>query len=477
MITNRHRGLVRIYGFVVLLTVAIFFWVYAELVIFFVSDVVRLTREVNLLPYFLCVLIGLLAGLGRILGVESRLARLTLVDAAGLATTQAGLVALAVFSMMFATQDTRISRLFLGTFLVWCWLGLVWMHRTLPRVLASMLYGQEDRIPTLFIGRSEARNLLNEWLSQRRHLGLQSAGFVVLDARGPDNAATALNDQPALWSLSDLPRVLAEKNIAQVILLELPKDQAVARSILAQCQAHGCRLLVHHQVEEMLGHSVVSVDEGGRHFFSLHEEPLEEPLNRAVKRIFDVAVALPVVLLVLPPLMLLVWIGQWRQSPGPLFYTRPRSGERRTEFAMLKFRSMHVAPPDERAEGQQAQTGDERIYPFGHFMRRHSLDEFPQFWNVLTGRMSIVGPRPVMPLLDEEFARQVQYYRSKHWVKPGITGLAQSEGFRGEIHTPEQLQERIRLDLYYITHWSVGLDVQITLKTAGQIFRPPASAY
>ena len=477
MITNRHRGLVRIYGFVVLLTVAIFFWVYAELVIFFVSDVVRLTREVNLLPYFLCVLIGLLAGLGRILGVESRLARLTLVDAAGLATTQAGLVALAVFSMMFATQDTRISRLFLGTFLVWCWLGLVWMHRTLPRVLASMLYGQEDRIPTLFIGRSEARNLLNEWLSQRRHLGLQSAGFVVLDARGPDNAATALNDQPALWSLSDLPRVLAEKNIAQVILLELPKDQAVARSILAQCQAHGCRLLVHHQVEEMLGHSVVSVDEGGRHFFSLHEEPLEEPLNRAVKRIFVVAVALPVVLLVLPPLMLLVWIGQWRQSPGPLFYTRPRSGERRTEFAMLKFRSMHVAPPDERAEGQQAQTGDERIYPFGHFMRRHSLDEFPQFWNVLTGRMSIVGPRPVMPLLDEEFARQVQYYRSKHWVKPGITGLAQSEGFRGEIHTPEQLQERIRLDLYYITHWSVGLDVQITLKTAGQIFRPPASAY
>ena len=477
MITNRHRGLVRIYGFVVLLTVAVFFWVYAELVIFFVSDVVRLTREVNLLPYFLCVLIGLLAGLGRILSVESRLARLTLVDAAGLATTQAGLVALAVFSMMFATQDTRISRLFLGTFLLWCWLGLVWMHRTLPGVLASMLYGQEDRIPTLFIGRSEARNLLNEWLSQRRHLGMQSAGFVVLDAMGPDNAATALNDQPAPWSLSDLSRILEEKNIAQVILLELPKDQAVARSILAQCQAHGCRLLVHHQVEEMLGHSVVSVDEGGRHFFSLHEEPLEEPLNRAVKRIFDVVVALPVVLLVLPPLMVLVWIGQRLQSPGPLFYARPRSGERRTEFAMLKFRSMHVAPPDERAEGQQAQTGDERIYPFGHFMRRHSLDEFPQFWNVLTGRMSIVGPRPVMPLLDEEFARQVQYYRSKHWVKPGITGLAQSEGFRGEIHTPEQLQERIRLDLYYITHWSVGLDVQITLKTAGQIFRPPTSAY
>jgi lipopolysaccharide/colanic/teichoic acid biosynthesis glycosyltransferase len=91
--------------------------------------------------------------------------------------------------------------------------------------------------------------------------------------------------------------------------------------------------------------------------------------------------------------------------------------------------------------------------------------------------MSIVGPRPVMPVLDQEFERQVQAYRSKHWVKPGITGLAQSEGFRGEIQTPGQLQQRIRLDLYYIAHWSIWLDVAITLRTARQIFFPPKSAY
>ena len=144
---------------------------------------------------------------------------------------------------------------------------------------------------------------------------------------------------------------------------------------------------------------------------------------------------------------------------------------------MLKFRTMHVAPPDPQAEGRQASADDERVYPLARFLRRHSLDEFPQFWNVLTGEMSVVGPRPVMPVLDEEFERQVRAYRSKHWVKPGITGLAQSEGFRGEIRTPEQLQERIRLDLYYIAHWSVWLDVQITLKTLGQVFRPPQSAY
>ena len=126
---------------------------------------------------------------------------------------------------------------------------------------------------------------------------------------------------------------------------------------------------------------------------------------------------------------------------------------------------------------RQARADDRRIYPFGHFLRRHSLDEFPQFWNVLAGQMSIVGPRPVMPLLDEEFERQVRSYRSKHWVRPGITGLAQSEGFRGEITTPEQLHERIRLDLYYIAHWSIWLDVQITLRTLTQVFFPPGSAY
>ena len=472
MITNRHRGLVRIHGGTVLLGIAIFFWVYAEFTLRYLSEWMKLTREVNLLPYFLCVVIGMLAAGGRIRAVESRLTRLAVTDAAGLATWQVALMALAVFTMMFATQDRSISRLFLGTFLVWSWLGLFGLHRSLPRRLAGLLFSQGDRVPTLFIGRPDSLPLLKDWLDQRLLLGIHPAGFVSLTATAPQNPAV-----PFAGVIGDLPRVLTEKSIGQVILLELPDSPQVARQVLAHCQAAGCRLLVHHQVEDVLGHPVVSVDEGGHHFFSLHDEPLEEPLNRAVKRLFDLAVAVPVVVLMLPPLMLVVWIFQRMQSPGPLFHVRPRLGERRAQFRMLKFRSMHLAPPDAQAEGRQAAADDPRVFPFGHILRRHSLDEFPQFWNVLTGEMSIVGPRPVMPVLDEEFERQVQAYRSKHWVKPGITGLAQSEGFRGEIQTPEQLQQRIRLDLYYIAHWSLWLDLQITLRTAGQILRPPPSAY
>lgn len=473
MLANRHRGLVRIHGAALLLGVGVFFWLYAEFIMRYVP-VVKLSREVNLLQYFLCVVIGLLVGGSRLRAVESRLTRLSITDAAGLAMQQVGLMALAVFTMMFATQDRSISRLFLGSFLVWSWLGLFWLHRMLPQRLAGFLYGHGERIPTLFIGRANTLPMLDEWLKQRLHLGVHPVGFLTLDNAA---AAPVSSAAPSAGSVADLPRVLEEKNIGQVILLEVPADAAVARQVVAQCQARGCRLLVHHQVEEVLGHPVVSADEGGHHFFTLHNEPLEEPLNRAIKRTFDVLVALPIVLFVLPPLMLAVWLVQRWQSPGPLFHVRARSGEGRAEFPMLKFRSMHVAPPDAKTEGRQASADDARIYPFARFLRRHSLDEFPQFWNVLTGEMSIVGPRPVMPVLDEEFERQVRSYRSKHWVKPGITGLAQSEGFRGEIRTPDQLHERIRLDLYYITHWSVWLDLQITLKTFWQVFFPPKSAY
>ncbi len=473
MLTNRHRGLVRIHRAALLLGVGIFFWLYAQFIMTYVP-VVKLSREVNLLLYFLCVVIGLLAGGGQIRAVESRLTRLSVTEAAGLAGTQVGLLALAVFTMMFATQDRTISRLFLGSFLVWSWVLLFVLHRSLPRRVAGWLYGAGERVPTLFIGRAETMTMLDEWLKQRTHLGVHAAGFLTLDSlmTPPRNSAA-----PFAGAVENLPRLLEDKSIGQVILLEVPASREIARQIVDQCQARGCRLLVHHQVEEVLGHPVISADEGGHHFFTLHEEPLEEPLNRFVKRVFDLVVALPVVLLALPPLMLVVWLVQRFQSPGPLFHVRARLGAGRAEFPMLKFRSMRVAPPDEKAEGRQASADDARIYPFARFMRRHSLDEFPQFWNVLTGEMSIVGPRPVMPVLDEEFERQVRSYRSKHWVKPGITGLAQSEGFRGEIRTPEQLQERIRLDLYYIAHWSIWLDLQITLRTAWQVVRPPPSAY
>ncbi|MBI2517867.1 MAG: exopolysaccharide biosynthesis polyprenyl glycosylphosphotransferase [Opitutae bacterium] len=472
MLLNRHRGLTNLHNAATLLVVAVFFWLYAEFIINWFSDVVRLTREAQIMPYFLSVVVGLLFGWRQVVQEGPRLTRLGGGEAAALAGRQVAIVALVVFSLMFATQDRSISRLFLGTFLLFAWLGLTALHRVLPHRLAELFYGRGQKVPTLFVGRTAHLAGVEDWVRQRHHLGVQPIGYVTLDATGSTPPLGSW-----LGSLAELPALIEKFSVGQVIMMELPASDAQTRAVIEACQDRGCRLLLHHDIEERLGHPVVSTEEDGHHFFTLHEEPLEEPINRALKRLFDLVVSLPVVVLILPPLCLVVWLVQRVQSPGPLFHIRPRAGEQRTQFRMLKFRTMHVAPPDERAEVKQAQADDQRIFPFARWLRRHSLDEFPQFWNVFTGQMSIVGPRPVMPLLDAEFERQARAYRTKHLVKPGITGLAQSEGFRGEIKTPEQLQERIRLDLHYIAHWSFWLDVQVTAKTLWQVFFPPPSAY
>ncbi len=470
MISNRQRGLVELHGVATLLLVALFFWLYAEAILAWVPFV-HLTREVNLLPYFLCVVIGMLVSSRQLAKIGARLSQLSGGEAAALAAQQVALVALVVFSMMFATQDRSISRLFLGTLLVWCWLLLVVLHLRLPRLLARIVFGRTSRVPTLFIGQADRLPRFQEWVSSRAQVGLEAVGFLSF------NGAATPGTPGYLGSVAQLPELLGKMSIGQIVMLELPRDAEQARQILNLCQERGCRLLIHHDIDERLDHPLMVVEEDGHQFLTLHDEPLEEPLNRVLKRVFDIVVALPLVMFVLPPLSVCVWLVQRWQSPGPLLHIRARSGEQRMPFHMLKFRTMQIAPPDEKAEASQASASDVRIYPFGHFLRRHSLDEFPQFWNVLTGEMSIVGPRPVMPLLDAEFERLVRSYRSKHWVKPGITGLAQSRGFRGEIKTDEQLQERLRLDLYYIAHWSIWLDAQITLRTFWQVFFPPKSAY
>jgi putative colanic acid biosynthesis UDP-glucose lipid carrier transferase len=471
MLLNRHRGLADLHNAVCASLTGLLFWLYAEFVIAFISDFVRLTREVPLLPYFLSVVIGLVFGWRSTSATGWKLSNLNLAEAAGLAFRQVALIALVVFAMMFATQDRSISRLFLGTFLLWTWLLLIALHLKLPRYLARLFYGGGAKVPTLIVARAGAAVEVQRWLEGRTHLGIACQGLVSWESQGGTPTA------PWVGDVDRLAELMANGRISQVIAWELPERGGAGRRLVESCQQVGARLLLRHEVDERLGHSVVSVDVDGQHFFTLHDEPLEEPLNRVLKRSFDLLISLPIVVLVLPWLCAVVAVMHRLQSPGPLFHARARAGAARTEFRMLKFRTMHVAPPDAVAERRQASREDARVFSFGRFLRRHSLDEFPQFWNVLIGDMSVVGPRPVMPLLDEEFERQARAYRTRHLVKPGITGLAQSEGFRGEITTPEQLQERVRCDLDYIARWSIWLDVQITLKTVGQVVRPPDSAY
>lgn len=473
MITTRARGLANLHTGATTLCVAIFFWVYAEFIMRYVP-VVRLSREVNLLPYVLCVVGGMALSARDLARLATRFHLLDFGDAARLAAKQVGFMAVLTFTMMFATQDRSISRLFLGTFLVWCWFGLAVLNARLPRLLARIVFQRGHHLPTLFIGRTSSFAQLNDWIAHKEPLGIHPVGLLSDDAAVTGSASPFV---PTLGRVSDLPRVLAERPVGQVVLLGLPATDEEARGVIEICQEQGCRLLIHNNLAERYTHPLVPTVEEGRHFYVLQEEPLEDPLNRLFKRAYDLAISLPVVVLILPWLCVAVWLVQRAQAPGPLFHVRERRGQRGKIFRMLKFRSMHVGPDDAAAESRQAQAEDARIFSFGRFLRRRSLDEFPQFWNVLIGEMSIVGPRPYMPLLDEEFRLQTRGYRTRDLVKPGITGLAQSLGFRGEILEKEMLNRRVYWDVYYITHWSVWLDLQITARTLWQVVRPPQTAY
>ena len=196
---------------------------------------------------------------------------------------------------------------------------------------------------------------------------------------------------------------------------------------------------------------------------------LERPLDGGqafAKTLFDRAIAGMLLLFISPLLLMLAALVRFT-SPGPVFYRQIRHGFNHEPIGVLKFRSMYAElcdAPDAR-EVKQALRQDKRITPIGSFLRRTSLDELPQLWNVFRGEMSLVGPRPHAMAHNEYFARQIDNYLGRHRVRPGITGWAQVNGCRGETRTVEDMRRRVELDLYYIDNWSLLLDIRILLRT------------
>ena len=162
------------------------------------------------------------------------------------------------------------------------------------------------------------------------------------------------------------------------------------------------------------------------------------------------------------------------QSPGPILFRQQRTGLGGKPFTLLKFRSMYV---NDDADRLQATEDDSRVFPFGRFLRKTSLDELPQFWNVLKGDMSIVGPRPHMLAHTETYSQLIDKYMVRHFVKPGITGWAQVTGYRGETKELWQMDGRVQRDIWYMEHWSIWLDIRILWLTAKSAFRHDSHAY
>jgi len=376
-----------------------------------------------------------------------------------------------ILALAFLTKEGALSRKFLVGYLVVMAVVLTLANVYFPRLLAWVVY-RRHQLRTVLVARPGEIATLAGLLAGREQLGVTVVGWV--DHRDAEDAPPPL---PKLGRLRDLRHILPEHNVAQVVISQDSYSAEEGRAIAQCAEETGCRVRFVMQVQRYFPDQPVRVEhEGAFTFLAPANEPLANPVNQLVKRAVDIAVALPMVLFVLPPLACVVWLAQRCQSPGPVLHRQQRSGLDRRRFLMFKFRTMHPADSP-AALAIQAKQHDARVYPFGRFLRRTSLDEFPQFLNVLLGDMSVSGPRPHLLEHDEQFARIVKTYYTRHFVKPGITGLAQCRGYRGEISEPSLLRQRIGCDMLYIRQWSLSLDLQILLQTARQVMFPPRTAY
>ncbi|MDM8176762.1 undecaprenyl-phosphate glucose phosphotransferase [Olivibacter sp. 47] len=268
--------------------------------------------------------------------------------------------------------------------------------------------------------------------------------------------------------------VAAKSGIQEVYVPLTPENMANANVLLREGERQCVRMKF---VPDLTGTLVTPFKLSYMEEFpviSMRHDPLEEIENRFKKRIFDIVFSLLAIVFVLSWLYPIIGLIIKIQSPGPILFKQKRDGRNNQTFYCYKFRSMKV---NNESDTRQATKNDDRITPIGRFIRRTSLDELPQFFNVLFGDMSVVGPRPHPLSLTKQYREIIDQYMVRHFLKSGITGWAQVNGFRGETKDPELMRKRVEYDVWYLENWSIWLDVRIILQTVINMIKGEENAY
>lgn len=278
-------------------------------------------------------------------------------------------------------------------------------------------------------------------------------GFVLQGSIG-DNPIV---DIPYLGPLEEIDALLSNTSIDEVVVC--PSEHNISRidDILFHVEKSGIPCSVIPSFNNSMSSKVSMMTVGNTKLITLRDNPLDHPFNAFVKRAEDVILSL-FFIVITSPIMLIATVGVKLSSPGPVLFKQQRVGKGRKLFNMLKFRSMRINAASDTAWSKNE---DPRKTKFGSFIRKTSIDELPQFFNVLKGDMSIIGPRPEIPHYVDAFKEIIPKYMVKHQVRPGITGWAQVNGFRGDT----SIEGRINCDIYYIENWSLWFDVKIVFRT------------
>ncbi len=304
----------------------------------------------------------------------------------------------------------------------------------------------------LIVGAGDLGRLVADRILEHGELGFRLVGF--LDDRFTTTDAIGYRGLPILGALSDVADVCGREHIDE-LYVALPIDEHV--KMLSVVEFASREVIEVHVVPDLLQFIALRArleDLDGLPIISINDVPLRG-FNSLIKRAVDVVVSSIVLLVGAVPALIIAALIK-RSSPGPIFYTQERMGLDGESFTVYKFRSMPI-DAEEVTGPVWARDDDPRATSIGRWLRRTDVDELPQFWNVLRGDMSIVGPRPERPFFVEQFKHQIPQYMLRHKVKAGITGWAQINGWRGNT----SLEKRIEFDLYYIENWSIALDLKI----------------
>ncbi|MEO6188179.1 MAG: exopolysaccharide biosynthesis polyprenyl glycosylphosphotransferase, partial [Ginsengibacter sp.] len=283
-----------------------------------------------------------------------------------------------------------------------------------------------------------------------------------------------LSHYPILSEISGAVHVSKENNIDEIFSTITPDQNNEIYDLMYAAEKEFIRFRIVPNLSKFINHSIHVDYFRDLPILSLRSEPLDDVGNRLKKRALDVVVSSLVIVFILSWMIPLLGLLIFLESRGPIFFTQKRTGKNNLPFNCIKFRSMQS---NSESDLKQATKGDARVTKIGKFIRKTSLDEFPQFLNVFTGEMSVVGPRPHMIKHTDDYSKTVDQYMVRQFLKPGITGWAQINGFRGEITSAEQIENRVNKDLWYLENWTLWLDIQIMFLTVYQLVKGDDKAF
>jgi putative colanic acid biosysnthesis UDP-glucose lipid carrier transferase len=378
------------------------------------------------------------------------------------------IVSIAAF---FVSKDPLYSKKFIIAFL-----GVLWLMLPLEKYLIRWFYAgfifKKQVVKVLIVGAGELALRFYNKVIYTGEYGYKLAGFI-------DDVPNPVLNGEYLGSISKLEEVLNSQPDIQDVIIALPVTEAVkiqqASAIAEQYYKRVSIIPDYFSYAQSVSVSTL----GAFPLVSLRRLPLDDVEMRFFKRVFDVILSICIFVFVFSWLFPIIILLIKLTTKGSVFFVQERWGLNSKPIRCLKFRTMlgHSNEVDADGKYQQAKKNDPRITKIGRILRKTSLDELPQFFNVIRGEMSIVGPRPHPIPLNIESKAHVSNYMMRHWVKPGITGWAQVNGFRGETKEIRQMQKRIDFDLWYIENWSFWLDIQIIFQTIINMLKGDRNAY